>query len=212
MSGLSYRICPVTPFVQNCSLIWCKTTRQAAFVDPGGEVDRLLGILEKTDLTLTKIILTHGHIDHVGATGEMVKRLGVPVEGPHEDDLFWIEALDEQSHYFNFPKVSSFLPNRWLFQGDEVTVGEQTLQVRHCPGHTPGHVVLIHKLSRRIWMGDVLFQGSIGRTDFPRGNHAQLLESIHTQLLLLDDDFAFVPGHGPESTIGHEKQHNPFLQ
>jgi glyoxylase-like metal-dependent hydrolase (beta-lactamase superfamily II) len=142
----------------------------------------------------------------------MVTRLNVPVEGPHEDDLFWIEALDDQSRYFNFPKVSSFLPNRWLRQGDEVTVGEQNLQVRHCPGHTPGHVVLIHEPSHRIWVGDVLFQGAIGRTDFPRSNHAQLLESIRTQLWSLDDDFAFVPGHGPESTIGHEKQHNPFLQ
>lgn len=212
MPGLNYRICPVTPFVQNCSLIWCETTRQAAFVDPGGETERLLRILKEEGLTLEKVILTHGHLDHVGATGELVERLGIPVEGPHRGDQFWLDALDEQSRYFGFPKVHSFEPNRWLEQGDEVTVGEQTLQVRHCPGHTPGHVVLIHELSRRIWVGDVLFQGSIGRTDFPQGNHAQLLESIRTQLWSLDDDYSFVPGHGPQSTIGHERQFNPFLQ
>jgi glyoxylase-like metal-dependent hydrolase (beta-lactamase superfamily II) len=212
MSQLQYRICPVTPFVQNCSLIWCSETRRAAFVDPGGEAERLIQELETESLQLEKIILTHGHLDHVGATGALAARLDVPVEGPHEDDLFWIEALDEQSKYFGFPRVEHFRPNRWLKQGDQVTVGKHTLEVRHTPGHTPGHIVLVHEPSKMIWVGDVLFQGSIGRTDFPQGNHQQLLESIRQQLWSLEEDFSFVPGHGPMSTIGEEKRSNPFLQ
>src|SRR5262245_10067741 len=204
-------VVPVTPFMQNCSVIWCEKTARAAVVDPGGDLERIEQVLRQETLTLEKILLTHAHIDHAGATAELARRKSVPIEGPHRDDQFWIDNLPEAGSKYRFQFAESFTPDRWLEQGDRVTVGEETLDVRHCPGHTPGHVVFIHRLQRFALVGDVLFQGSIGRTDFPRGNHADLIRSIRENLFPLGDDIQFVPGHGPLSTFGAERTHNPYV-
>lgn len=203
---------PVTPFMQNCSLIWCSATNKAALIDPGGETERLLAAINERGLALERIILTHGHLDHVGGTGELKANTGVPVEGPGKQDAYWIDGLAQQVQMFGFDPVPGFTPDRWLNAGDTVTVGEEVLDVYHCPGHTPGHMVLLHKAQRLAFVGDVLFQGSIGRTDFPGGSHEQLIDSIKHTLLPLGDDITFVPGHGPESTFGHERLNNPFLR
>jgi glyoxylase-like metal-dependent hydrolase (beta-lactamase superfamily II) len=203
-------IIPVTPLQQNCSLIWCTKTMRGAFVDPGGDLAKLRAAMQQTGVTIDKILLTHGHIDHCGSAGIFAEELGVPIEGPHEDDLFWIARLAEDgARYGVFGKP--FEPDRWLVDGDTVSIGELVLNVRHCPGHTPGHVVFHHPDSKLALVGDVLFQGSIGRTDFPRGNHQQLLDSITRRLWPMGDDTAFVPGHGPMSTFGHERASNPFV-
>jgi glyoxylase-like metal-dependent hydrolase (beta-lactamase superfamily II) len=203
-------IIPVTPLQQNCSLIWCTKTMRGAFVDPGGDLAKLRAAMQQTGVTIDKILLTHGHIDHCGSAGIFAEELGVPIEGPHEDDLFWIARLAEDgARYGVFGKP--FEPDRWLVDGDTVSIGELVLNVRHCPGHTPGHVVFHHPDSKLALVGDVLFQGSIGRTDFPRGNHQQLLNSITRRLWPMGDDTAFVPGHGPMSTFGHERASNPFV-
>ena len=203
-------IIPVTAYQQNCSLVWCTKTMRGAFVDPGGDLDRLKLALEKTGVTLEKILVTHGHMDHCGMAGVLAKELGVPIEGPHEGDRFWIEGLGESAARFGIPG-EVFEPDRWLVQGDHVTIGDLTLDVIHCPGHTPGHVVFFHSASRLAMVGDVLFQGSIGRTDFPQGNHDHLLASITGKLWPLGDDVTFIPGHGPTSTFGHERATNPFV-
>ncbi len=203
---------PVTPFDQNCSLVWCSETNKAALIDPGGETERLLAAITERGLMLESILLTHGHLDHVGATGELIARTGVPVTGPGSDDAFWIEGLPQQVQMFGFDPVSGFTPDRWLNQGDTVTVGNEQLDVYHCPGHTPGHVVFVHEAQRLAFVGDVLFNGGVGRSDFPRGDHATLINAITHTLLPLGDDITFVPGHGPESTFGHERRHNPFLR
>jgi hydroxyacylglutathione hydrolase len=204
-------VVPVTPFQQNCSVIWCERTRRAAVVDPGGDLEQIEQVLQQEGLTLEKIVLTHAHIDHAGATAELARRTGVPIEGPHEGDLFWIEQMPAQARMFGFAHGESFTPTRWLHDGDTVTVGDETLEIIHCPGHTPGHVVLFHRTGRFAIVGDVLFAGSIGRTDFPRGNHEQLLRSIRERLFPLGDDITFLPGHGPTSTFGEERAHNPFV-
>lgn len=203
---------PVTPFAQNCSLVWCSATNKAALIDPGGETERLLAAIAERGLELESILLTHGHLDHVGATGELVANTGVPIIGPGQDDAFWIEGLAQQVQMFGFDPVTGFTPDRWLDQGDTVSVGNEQLEVYHCPGHTPGHVVLVHETQRLAFLGDVLFNGGVGRSDFPRGDHATLINAILTTLLPLGDDITFVPGHGPESTFGHERQHNPYLR
>ena len=208
---MRYRIIPVTPFEQNCSLLWCGSSGRAAVVDPGGDLPRILAAVEEEGVTLERILITHAHIDHAGAAGELAEQLGIPIEGPQQEDAFWIEMLPEQSQQFGFPPARRFVPERWLGQGDRVAIGEQVLEVRHCPGHTPGHVVFLHPGTALAVVGDVLFRGSIGRTDFPRGDHAQLLASIRDQLLTLDDAVAVIPGHGPMTTIGHERLTNPFL-
>ena len=208
---MQYRVIPVTPFEQNCTLLWCEQTSQGAVVDPGGDLELILEQVAANGVELRKILITHAHIDHAGAAGALARRLSLPIEGPHPDDQFWIDALADQSRMFDFPEAEPFEPARWLAHGDVVEVGEQQLEVRHCPGHTPGHVVFLHPRDRVALVGDVLFRGSIGRSDFPRGDHATLIRSIREQLLSLDDDVEFIPGHGPASTIGHERAHNPFL-
>jgi glyoxylase-like metal-dependent hydrolase (beta-lactamase superfamily II) len=204
-------IVPVTPFQQNCSLAICEATRQAAVIDPGGDIDALLAQVEKQRVTVAKILLTHGHIDHCGGTAELRRRLGVPVEGPQVEDRFWIDQLPSQGRMFGFPPLESFTPDRWLEGGDTVRFGAVEMAVRHCPGHTPGHVVFFHAGERLAFVGDVLFQGSIGRTDFPRGDFDTLVRSITTQLWTLGDEVTFIPGHGPVSTFGAERRTNPFV-
>lgn len=208
---MRYQIVPVTPFEQNCTVLWCEKTRQAAVIDPGGDIERILRLLQDEQLTLTRILVTHGHIDHAGGVAALAERSGVPIEGPHAEDRFWIEGMSQQSKMFGFPNKRSFEPDRWLQDGDTVCFGEVELDVLHCPGHTPGHVVFFHAPSRLAQVGDVLFQGSIGRTDFPRGDHATLIRSIKERLFPLGDDVAFIPGHGPMSTFGEERRYNPFL-
>ena len=210
-SPVEFSILPVTPFQQNCTLLWCEDTRRVAIVDPGGEPDRILARIEALKLEPESILLTHGHLDHVGATGDLKARLGVPAIGPHRDDAFWIDALPDQCRMFGLPPVTPFQPDRWLHDGDTVAVGRESLETIHCPGHTPGHVVFFHRASQLAQVGDVLFQGSIGRTDFPRGNHAQLLRSIRDRLFPLGDAVRFIPGHGPMSTFGDERRDNPFV-
>ena len=209
---MKYQIIPVTPFMQNCTLLWCEHTNQAAVVDPGGDVELILDAVQQQGITLTKILLTHAHIDHVGATAQLAEQLNIPIEGPHKADEFWLSGLPDQSRMFGFPPVKSFTPTRWLADNDTVTIGNQTLTVLHCPGHTPGHVVFYHEPSGLAQVGDVLFKGSIGRTDFPQGDHHALLTSIHDKLMPLGDNVAFIPGHGPMSTLGEEKRSNPFLR
>jgi len=208
---MEFTIIPVTPFQQNCTLLWCEQTRRAAVVDPGGEVDRILAAAEQASVELEKILLTHAHLDHAGGTAELASQFDLPIEGPHRDDQFWIDALTEQSRMFGMPPVDGFVPTRWLQQGDRVTFGNITLDVLHCPGHTPGHVVFFHPPERLAIVGDVLFRGSIGRTDFPRGDHATLIRSIREKLWPLGDDIRFIPGHGPMSTFGEERRTNPFV-
>ena len=204
-------IVPVTPLQQNCSLIWCTETMLGAFIDPGGDLDKLKAAAAQHGVTLEKILLTHGHIDHCGSAGILAAELGLKIEGPHEADLFWIDRLAEDGARYGVPG-QPFVSDRWLVDGDTVTVGELTLNVRHCPGHTPGHVVFVNLLARVAIVGDVLFQGSVGRTDFPYGDTAALISSIKTKLLPLGDDIGFACGHGPGSTFGQERQTNPFLQ
>lgn len=204
-------IIPVTPFQQNSTILQCERTGRAAIVDPGGDLDRIMARVEALAVTPEKILVTHAHIDHAGAVAELSKATGLPVEGPHREDSFWIDLLAEQGAMFGFPPSSPFTPDRWLEDGDVVTLGEIRLEVRHCPGHTPGHVIFYEAASQIAIVGDVLFNGSIGRTDFPRGDHATLVNSIKTRLWPLGDEVQFVPGHGPVSTFGHERLTNPFV-
>ena len=204
-------VVPVTPFVQNCSVVWCDATGKGAVIDPGGDLDRILEVVKSNGVELEKILLTHAHIDHAGGTAELARRLSLPVEGPHPGDRFWIEQLPEQGAMFGVARAESFEPTRWLDQGDSVTVGDVTLEVRHCPGHTPGHVVFFEPEARLAFVGDVLFAGSIGRTDFPGGDYDTLIRSIRDNLFPLGDDVRFVPGHGPMSTFGQERKTNPFV-
>lgn len=203
-------IIPVTPYQQNCSLVWCTKTMKAALVDPGGELDKLKDAVAQAGVTLEKILLTHGHADHCGQAGMLAEELGLPIEGPHADDIFWISKLEEDGPRFGI-ECKVFEPTRWLDEGETVTVGEATFEVLHCPGHTPGHVVFFHRPSQFAFVGDVLFQGSIGRTDFPMGNHQDLLDAITQKLWPLGDGVTFVPGHGAISTFGQERQSNPFV-
>jgi glyoxylase-like metal-dependent hydrolase (beta-lactamase superfamily II) len=205
------QIIPVTPFQQNCTLLCCEETGKAAVVDPGGEIDRITAAAGTAGFTIEKILVTHGHIDHAGGVAELARRLQVPVEGPHPDDRFWIDALDTAGREFGFSGAQPFVPDRWLYEGDTVEFGNITLDVHHCPGHTPGHVIFFQPGARLAIVGDVLFRGSIGRTDFPKGDYNTLIHSIQERLWPLGDDVQFIPGHGPVSTFGYERKTNPFV-
>ena len=203
-------IIPVTPLQQNCTLLWCTATMRGAFVDPGGDLPRLKAAAAQAKVTIEKILLTHGHIDHCGSAGILAEELGVPIEGPHEADIYWIERLAQDGVKYGIPG-RTFEPSRWLADGEEVSVGELDFSVRHCPGHTPGHVVFHQTRSKLALVGDVLFRGSIGRWDFPHGDQLALIRSITERLWPMGDETAFVPGHGPMSTFGHERATNPFV-
>jgi glyoxylase-like metal-dependent hydrolase (beta-lactamase superfamily II) len=208
---MKYRIIPVTAYQQNCSLLICQQTNKAALIDPGGDIDVLLAAVKQEGVELESILVTHGHLDHVGGVAELAEKLTLPIIGPQQADEFWIQNLPEQVRVFGFPHSDSFTPTRWLNDGDTVKVGEEVLQVIHCPGHTPGHVVYFSETARVAWVGDVLFKGSIGRTDFPKGDHQTLINSIKNKLWPLGTDVAFVPGHGPMSTFGEEMLNNPYV-
>jgi len=207
---LKVAIIPVTPLQQNCTLVWCTATMRGAFIDAGGDLPLLRQAIARTGVTIEKLLVTHGHIDHCGGTAALARELGVPIEGPQEADRFWIARLNEDGRKYGIDG-EVFEPARWLDDGDTVTIGDCTLDVVHCPGHTPGHVVFFHAPSRFAIVGDVLFQGSIGRTDFPLGNHQDLITSITQKLWPLGNDVTFVPGHGPVSTFGRERQTNAYV-
>ncbi len=209
---LRYTSIPVTAFQQNCSIVWCDQTLEAAVIDPGGDLPRLQAEVQRRGLVLQQILLTHAHIDHAGGTAALAKALSLPVVGPHPGDQFWIDGLAQQSRMFGFPPAEAFTPTRWLADGDAVDVGRSRLAVRHCPGHTPGHVVFHSAEARRAFVGDVLFAGSIGRTDFPGGDHDTLIASITERLWPMGDDTVFIPGHGPESSFGEERRSNPHVR
>ncbi|NDV11337.1 MBL fold metallo-hydrolase [Crenobacter caeni] len=209
--ALRYETIPVTPFEQNATLLWCDRTLRAAIVDAGGDAQKLLARVKANGVTVEKLLLTHGHIDHAGATAELAKTLGVPVEGPQEAERFWLDQLPQQGKMFGFAHSDPLTPDRWLAGGDSVTVGDETLAVIHCPGHTPGHVVFYSAAAGLLIAGDVLFAGSIGRTDFPMGNHEALIAAIRGKLFALPDETRVLPGHGPETTIGEERRFNPFV-
>lgn len=210
MASMEFTILPVTPYRQNCSLVWDAAGR-AALIDPGGEADHLLAEVQARGLTLEKLLLTHGHLDHVGAAAKLRDALGIPIVGPQREEQFWLDALPQQAALFGFPPIEAFVPDQWLEDGDTVEVGALRFNVLHCPGHTPGHVVFHQPEAKLAFVGDVLFKGSIGRTDFPRGDHAALLAAIRQKLFPLGDDVRFVPGHGAMSTFGHERIENPFV-
>ena len=208
---MRYSIVPVTPFQQNCSILCCESSNKAAVVDPGGDIELIIAEIDRMETEPVKILLTHGHLDHVGASAKLSATLKIPIIGPHRDDQFWFEALPDQCKMFGFPPIESFTPNTWLEHGSKLEVGDTELEVIHCPGHTPGHLVFFDRNQRLAVVGDVLFNGSIGRTDFPRGDHATLIRSIRENLWPLGDDVAFIPGHGPMSTFGDERLSNPYV-
>lgn len=208
---MPFRVIPVTPYQQNCSLIWCAETLEGAVVDPGGDLELIEAAIAQAGIKVVQILLTHGHLDHVGGVAEFAAKHSLPIIGPHTGDKFWIDALPQQAQMMRFKPSEPFTPTRWLEQGDTVQVGKLTLEVRYCPGHTPGHVIFFEPGERLALVGDVLFAGSIGRTDFPGGHHETLIASIREQLFSLGDDVRFVPGHGPMSTMGQERASNPFV-
>jgi hydroxyacylglutathione hydrolase len=224
MPGLKAAIVPVTPFQQNCAILWEETTKRGAVVDPGGEVERILTAIDQHGVRPEKILLTHGHIDHAGGAAALKEALegrarpggeapgGIPIEGPDERDLFLLEGLEQQGRAYGLADARNVKPDRWLQEGEEVTIGDHPFAVLHCPGHTPGHLVFVNAAARFAIVGDVLFRGSIGRTDFPYGDHEALIRAIETKLVPLGDDVTFICGHGPGSTIGVERRSNPFLR
>lgn len=210
---MKFQIIPVTPFQQNCTLMWDENTNKAAVVDPGGDINKISDALKQRGLTLEKVLVTHGHLDHCGAAKKLSEEFNAPIEGPHKDDAYLLEQLgSEQSRMWGLPAGEPFTPSRWLEQGDEVTVGNETLKVFHCPGHSPGHVIFFHAPTKVAISGDVLFAGSVGRTDLPKGSFAQLSKSIKENMYTLGDDVQFIPGHGPVSSIGYERKGNAFVK
>ena len=210
MSQLKVLIHPVTPFQQNAPILYCEESKKCAFVDPGGDIDILLGIAKDYNLIPEKILLTHGHIDHAGAATELSRILSLEIEGPHKEDLFLLESLEEQGKMLGM-ECENCVPDRWLDEGDEIKLANENLKVFFCPGHSPGHVVFYHPESKMVIIGDVLFRGSIGRTDLPRGDHQTLINSITEKLWPLGDEILFIPGHGPASTFGQERKDNAFV-
>ena len=210
MSLIKALITPVTPFQQNAPILFCEDSKKCAFVDPGGDLDVLLGAAKNNDLIPEKIFLTHGHADHAGAAMELSTMLSIEIEGPHREDAFLLDSLESQGKMFGF-QAQNCIPNRWLEDGDEVKLGNETLQVLFCPGHTPGHIIFFHAPSNLAAVGDVLFKGSIGRTDLPRGNHQDLINSITQKLWPLGEEVLFISGHGPVSTFGQERKNNAFV-
>lgn len=208
---LKATVIPVTPLQQNCSIIWCTATMRAAVVDPGGGIETILKARDQLGLTIEKILVTHAHVDHAAAVADLAEQLSVPIEGPEKEDQFWIDRLAEDGMRYGISPSRPFVPTRWLQDGDTVALGNLTLDVYHCPGHTPGHIIFFHRESRFAVVGDVLFKSSIGRTDFPRGDHAALIRSVREKLFPLGDDVTFLPGHGEPSTFGRERQTNPFV-
>ena len=208
---LQVKIVPDTAFAQNCSLVWDSETKEAVLIDAGGDAAVLKKEVEALGLKVKALWLTHGHLDHAGAVGELAKEWSVPVIGPHKEDQFWLDMIQEVSARYGFPIPQPVKVDQWLEGGEVLKLGEDEFEVRFAPGHTPGHVVFYNKNHGLLWTGDVLFKGSIGRTDFPRGNHDQLIESIKRECFSLPDDTQFISGHGPMSTIGYEKQFNPFV-
>lgn len=211
MTQLKAFIIPVTPFQQNCSLVYDEAAKVGAIVDPGGDVPVILQAIKESGIAIEKILITHGHIDHAGGAAELKAELNVPIEGPHTDDRFLLDALDQSGAKYGMTGAQPVTPDRWLDEGDTVTVGGLSFSVHHCPGHSPGSVVMFNAENKFALMGDVLFQGSVGRTDLPRGDHAALIRSIKEKLYPLGDDVVFLPGHGNPSTIGEERRTNPFL-
>ncbi len=212
MGMLKGAIVPVTAFEQNCTILWDDGSKQGVVVDPGGDVDRILAAIEQSGASIEQIWLTHGHLDHDGGAAELQEKLGgVPIEGPDRRDEFLLQGLEEQGRAYGFA-MRNVVPTRWLNEGDSVSLGEHRFDVLHCPGHTPGHVVYVNHVARFALVGDVLFQGSVGRTDFPYGDTDALISAITEKLLPLGDEFQFLCGHGPGSTIGAERLHNPFLR
>lgn len=207
---MKYKIIPVTVFQQNCTLFWCEKTRDVAIIDPGGEIDKILKELKTLMLNATKILLTHGHIDHIGGAMELAKILSIPIFGPQKEDEFLLNALPMQSKIFNFDPCIPFKPNHWLQENDNIVVGHEILKILHCPGHTPGHIVFFCQTEKLIQVGDVIFKKAIGRTDFYRSDERILIRSIKQKLLSLDDNITFIPGHGPISTIGEERKNKIF--
>jgi glyoxylase-like metal-dependent hydrolase (beta-lactamase superfamily II) len=208
---MRFRIIPVTSYQQNCSLLMCEKTQHAAIVDPGGDIDLILSIVEQEKVSPQSILLTHGHLDHVGGAAQLAAKLGIPIMGPHVGDLYWLDGLPEQSKMFGFPPCPKLSPTRWLKQGDVIKFGEESLEVFHCPGHTPGHLVFLNREAKLATVGDVLFKGSIGRSDFPGGDYDTLIASIKQTLWPLGKDIAFIPGHGPMSKFGEEMRTNPYV-
>ncbi len=208
---LQYRIIPVTPLQQNCTLVWCDQTGEAALIDAGGDIDRILALVRQQQLQPGKLWVTHGHVDHVGAVAALKSMGWGPVEGPHQADAYWLDLVPAAAARFGLPQAEAFVPDRWLDHGDVLRLGYEQFQVLHCPGHTPGHVVLYHHEQQLAWVGDVLFAGSIGRSDFPGGDGPELIRSIRTRLFALGNQVQFVPGHGPMSTFGAERQTNPYV-
>jgi glyoxylase-like metal-dependent hydrolase (beta-lactamase superfamily II) len=204
-------VIPVTPFQQNCCLLWQEETKQGAVIDPGGDVEAIVRAIGQAEVAVEQILLTHGHIDHAGGAMELSERLSVPIVGPHNEDLFLLRGLEEQAGEYGMSGVRNCTPTKWLEHGEEIRVGDLTFEVRHCPGHTPGHVVFFEPRCRMAIVGDVIFSGSIGRTDFAGGDHARLLRSIREQILPMGDDVAFLCGHGEPSTVGRERRSNLFL-
>lgn len=209
---MKYKIIPVTAFKQNCSLVWCENTCEAALVDPGGEADKLIDEIKQQKLIVSQILLTHGHLDHVGAAAELAQRLHVPINGPSIEDNFLLSELPAHSRMFGFEECQPFTPDRWLQEDDQISIGNMCFTVLHCPGHTPGHIVFINHEASFALVGDVIFNGSVGRSDFPRGDHQQLIDSIRNKLLPLGDNITFIPGHGAISTFGNERKNNPFIR
>ena len=208
---LRYQIIPVTPFQQNCTVFWNEETKKGGIVDPGGDLALLNKFIDEQGIEIEKILVTHGHLDHAGSVKAMADERNIPIVGPHKDDKFWIDGMPEAAAQYGFPEALAFEPDQWLEHGDKVIVADVEFDVVHCPGHTPGHVVFVQNEDKVAMVGDVLFQGSIGRTDFPKGNYQQLIDSITQRLWPLGLDITFIPGHGPTSTFEAEKKTNPFV-